>query len=223
LLTSPDADVAEDRMVTVVGSYSATAPITPAARWVMQMVAFRTPATPDTTPPTAPSSLTATPSSNQIILNWNASTDNVGVAGYRVERCQGSGCTNFAQLATPTVTTYTDTGLVLGTYSYRLLAFDAAGNLSSYSNVATAVISDTTPPTAPTNLTATVTGGNVALSWTASTDNVGVTGYQLERCQGTNCTNFAQIAVPTGTRTTTPAWRRGATATACALRMRRAI
>jgi hypothetical protein len=42
LLTQPDGDIAEDRMVTATGSYSATAPITPANPWIMQLVAFRT-------------------------------------------------------------------------------------------------------------------------------------------------------------------------------------
>ena len=47
---------------------------------------------PDTQPPTAPTGLTATAvSATQINLNWTASTDNVGVTGYRVERCQGAG------------------------------------------------------------------------------------------------------------------------------------
>jgi len=41
---------------------------------------------------------------------------------------------------------------------------------------------DTTPPTAPANLTATaVSSGQVNLAWTASTDNVGVTGYNVYR------------------------------------------
>ena len=43
LLTSPDGDIAEDRMVSATGSYSATAPIRPSGHWIMQMVAFRTP------------------------------------------------------------------------------------------------------------------------------------------------------------------------------------
>jgi len=42
ILTSPDGDIAEDRMVTATGSYSATAPVSPSGRWIMQMVAFRT-------------------------------------------------------------------------------------------------------------------------------------------------------------------------------------
>ena len=66
-----------------------------------------------------------------------------------MERCQGAGCTSFAQIATPTATTYSDTGLAAGSYSYRVRATDAAGNLSPYSNVASATIPDTQPPTAP--------------------------------------------------------------------------
>ena len=41
LLTSPDADIAEDEMVGAVGSYSATAPLSVSGAWIMQMVAFR--------------------------------------------------------------------------------------------------------------------------------------------------------------------------------------
>ena len=94
----------------------------------------------DTQAPTAPSGLGATAASSaQINLSWTASTDNVGVTGYRVERCQGAGCTSFAQIATPAGTTYSDAGLTAGTsYSYRVRATDAAGNLSGYSNVASA-------------------------------------------------------------------------------------
>jgi chitodextrinase len=94
----------------------------------------------DTSAPTAPTNLSATAmSAAQINLSWSASTDNVGVTGYRVERCQGAGCGNFAQIATPTLTSFGDTGLSAGTsYSYRVRANDAAGNLSGYSNVASA-------------------------------------------------------------------------------------
>jgi fibronectin type 3 domain-containing protein/azurin len=166
--------------------------------------------TPDTTPPTAPTGLGATAASaSQINLSWTASTDNVGVTGYQVERCQNAGCSNFAQVATPTGTTFQDTGLLASTpYSYRVRAVDAAANPSGYSNTASATTStppppDTTPPSAPSNLTATAIGaGQINLGWTASTDNVGVTGYRVERCAGAGCSNFAQIAAPTGTGTT---------------------
>jgi len=82
-------------------------------------------------------------------------------------------------------------------YSYRLRATDAAGNLSSYSNIASATTLptvDTSPPTAPTGLSTSVfSSSQIVLGWTPSTDNVGVTAYLMERCQGLNCTAFNQI------------------------------
>jgi glucose/arabinose dehydrogenase/chitodextrinase len=94
----------------------------------------------DTQPPTAPTNMTATAAgSGQINLAWTAATDNVGVTGYRVERCQGAGCSNFSQIATPGGTSFNDTGLSASTsYSYRVRAVDAAINLGPYSNTATA-------------------------------------------------------------------------------------
>jgi YD repeat-containing protein len=204
-LTSHD-DIFEDEIVSTTGSYSATAPQDTSGWYVMQMAAFKATATGgDTQPPTAPTGLGATVASSTLInLSWTASTDNVGVTGYRVERCQGASCSSFAQISSPTTTSYSDTGLTASTsYSYRVRATDAAGNLSSYSSTVSGTTQsapDTTPPTAPTALGATVVSSSqVNLSWTASTDNVGVTGYRVERCQGASCTSFAQIGTPTTT------------------------
>jgi DNA-binding protein YbaB len=202
MITVPDGDIAEDRLVAATGTYTAAATLNAPGQWIMQMVAFKASSGSggDTTPPTAPSSLGATAASaSQINLSWTASTDNVGVTGYMVERCQGAGCTSFVQIATPTTTAYTDTGLLGSTsYSYRVRATDAAGNLSGYSNAATTTtLADTTPPTAPSNLTTTpASSSQINLSWTASTDNVGVTNYLVERCQGASCSNFAQVSAP---------------------------
>lgn len=152
---------------------------------------------PDTTPPTAPTNLTTTVvSPAQINLSWTASTDNVGVTGYKVERCQGNSCANFSQIATPTATTYNDTGLTGSTsYSYRVRASDAAGNLSSYSASSTA----TTPAptfTAPANLSATAASSTqINLTWTAGSETGGtISQYLVERCQGAGCSSFAQVA-----------------------------
>ena len=163
-----------------------------------------TPAAVDTTAPTAPTGLTVTSvAPTQVDLGWTASTDNVGVTGYRVERCQGSGCTGFAEIGTPAGISFSDTGRTASTvYRYRVRAVDAAGNLSAYSSIVTATtpaVPDNTPPTAPTGLTATAAGGTVNLSWTAATDNVGVAGYRVERCVGSGCSGFGEIASPTGT------------------------
>jgi len=95
---------------------------------------------PDTQAPTAPTGLAAVArTGGQMNLMWMAATDDVGVTGYLVERCQGSGCTAFAQIAAVNGTSFNDTGLSLNTsYSYRVRATDAAGNLGLYSNVASA-------------------------------------------------------------------------------------
>ncbi|OGP09762.1 MAG: hypothetical protein A3G39_03610 [Deltaproteobacteria bacterium RIFCSPLOWO2_12_FULL_43_16] len=152
----------------------------------------------DIEPPTAPSGLSAMAASeSQINLSWTPSTDNVGVAEYRIERCAGSGCTNFTEIATSPTTSYSNTGLVMGIYSYRVRAYDAAGNTSGYSNTASYTL-DTQAPTAPTNLTATaVSNSRIDLTWTASTDNLGVDGYYIERCMGSTCTNFIFIGIST--------------------------
>src|SRR5262245_16620256 len=64
----------------------------------------------DTQAPTAPAGLSATTvSASQSNLVWSASSDNVGVSAYLIERCQGNPCSDFTQIATSTATTYADT------------------------------------------------------------------------------------------------------------------
>ena len=94
-----------------------------------------TPAPPDTTPPSAPGTLTASAfSSTQIDLAWQPATDDSGtVAQYLIERCSGSPCT-FAQIATVggATTSYSNTGLSPSTaYSYRVRAQDGAPSPTS--------------------------------------------------------------------------------------------
>jgi hypothetical protein len=90
-------------------------------------------------------------SGTQINLAWTGATDTVGVTAYRVERCQGAGCTTFVEIGTATVTTYNNTGLADSTtYCYRVRAQDAAGNLGPYSN--TKQIATPAPPPPGTGL-----------------------------------------------------------------------
>ncbi len=146
------------------------------------------------TPPAAPSSLTATAvSSSQINLSW---ADNSSEVGFKIERCTGAGCSNFAQIATvgANVTSYANTGLTASTsYSYRVRAYNLTGD-SDYSNTASAVTQAAPAlPAAPTNLTATpVSKSQINLTWTDNANNE--TGFRIERCKGSTCTNFAQIA-----------------------------
>src|SRR5437763_14313640 len=104
---------------------------------------------PDTTPPSVHKGLTASAvSSSQINLSWTASSDNVGVSGYRVYR-------NGTQIATTSATSFANTGLSPSTtYSYTVAAYDAAGNLSAQSSSASATTPappDTTPPAVTIN------------------------------------------------------------------------
>ncbi len=131
--------------------------------------------------PSTPAGLSASAvSSSQINLSWSASTDNVGVTGYRVYRAG----TLLATLGA--VTTYQNTGLTPSTsFSYTVLAIDAAGNASTQSAPASATTQaapDTTAPSVPGGLTAVAASSSqIKLSWSASTDNVGVTGYKVFR------------------------------------------
>jgi hypothetical protein len=157
IITYPDGDLLEDRVVSATGSYHATATLSGGGGWVMQLVAFK--AAGAAPAPSAPSNLGATViSSAQLNLAWTASTEVGGtISSYLVERCQGAGCVSFAQVGTATATNFSDTGLANGTsYSYRVRAKDTANNVGPYSNVASATttVSGVPTPTAPGNLTA---------------------------------------------------------------------
>jgi chitodextrinase len=115
---------------------------------------------------------------------WVPSTDDVGVNEYRVLR-------DGAQIASVTGTSFSDVTVSPSTtYSYAVQAADAAGNVSPASAAAIAATpalppppapADETAPTTPTGLTASPTSTSVALSWTASTDAVGVQQYVVYR------------------------------------------
>ena len=136
----------------------------------------------DLQPPTAPSGFTqVATSTDSVVLAWAASSDNVGVVEYGVNR-------NLQRVATPTQPTVTLTGLSCGsTYEYAIDAADAAGNRSP---LATAYVqtapcpspSDTISPSTPSGLAASnITETGLTLNWNASSDNVGVTGYDVYR------------------------------------------
>ncbi len=87
----------------------------------------------DTSAPSVPGGVTATDGQGRVALGWNASTDNVGVTRYTVHRSATAGFTPSAanRVATVTGTSWTDTPLAVGTYRYRVVAEDAAGNASA--------------------------------------------------------------------------------------------
>lgn len=134
----------------------------------------------DTQPPSAPgqpacSAVTAT----GLTLTWGASSDDVGVVAYDIYH-DGNKIGEAAGNATSKALS----GLQPG-FEYRLSVFgrDAAGNVSTSSPQAvctTSPSSDGQPPAAPSGFTtANIAGSSVDTSWSASTDNVGVTGYEV--------------------------------------------
>lgn len=150
----------------------------------------------DTAAPTVPAAPIASATTNsQTTLTWAASADNVGVTGYEVYR-------GGILLTTVTSPTFTNTGLSPATtYSYAIKARDAAGNVSAASGptaVTTAATADTTPPSTPgTPAASGTTGAQTTLTWTASTDSVGVAGYVVYR----NGVLIATVTSPTFTDT----------------------
>lgn len=137
----------------------------------------------DSTPPTQPTGLSSyTGIGSDVLpyvgLRWTASTDNIGVAAYDIYR-------NGALVGSTTSTAYIDHGLAYSTaYKYYVVARDAAGNKSqpSITISATTPAVDTQAPSAPTQLSAqSPSQTQVNLSWKASTDNVGIKGYNIYR------------------------------------------
>jgi lysophospholipase L1-like esterase len=159
----------------------------------------------DIAPPTVPTGLMATVSCTlTVTLKWTASTDNVGVTGYDVYRASNGGA--FTSVGTTTTTSFTQP--LSGLSRYEVRARDAAGNTSAFTAPVNALPPpcptsppppDTQPPTTPGTPSSSVTCGSVTLSWTASTDNTGVTGYEVWRAPGTTGGTFVSV----GTSTTT--------------------
>lgn len=132
----------------------------------------------DITPPSVPDNIRETAQTiTSVTLAWDASTDDVGVAGYHVYR-------NGSLVGTIGGTTFTDTGLsVSSSYTYTVNAYDASSNASSQSAPFSASSSnDTTPPTIPANVhTTSLLDTSIALAWDTSTDDVAVSGYKIYR------------------------------------------
>ncbi|GGK72589.1 LamG-like jellyroll fold domain-containing protein [Rufibacter glacialis] len=128
---------------------------------------------PDTTPPTAPTNLSATATDFTAALIWSPSTDRMGVIGYQV--FQGERLLELVQ----------ETGFVVTDlqaaqkYRFTVIAIDKAGNASLPATLEVTT-PDTQAPTAPAALTGVrTTKHRINLTWQPASDNVAVLGYQV--------------------------------------------
>jgi hypothetical protein len=159
--------VMASKEVTSAGTYNVTWTETPDQGAHLWLIAVQA-GDPDTTPPSVPGNLVANAvSASQINLTWDASTDNVGVTGYKVYR-------NDVLIASPVVTSFNDSGLAASTtYTYTVKAVDGEDNESAISAPAqaTTFAGDTTPPvvsvTGPTGVLA---AGTTSASLTVTTN-----------------------------------------------------
>ncbi len=228
MITSPDGDIAEDRIVTTTGTYSATAPLSSSGYWVMQLVGFKSATGSDTTLPTvsitAPTAgATYTTTTSPLALGGSAA-DNVGVTQVSWSNNRGG-----SGIATGTAT-WSAAGIVLqpGTNVLTVTARDAASNLATATLTVTYTAPDTTLPTiaitSPTAAAAYTTNTSpLALGGTAS-DNVAVTQVTWSNdrggsgtATGTGSWSVSAIALLPGTNVLTVTARDAANNSATAV------
>lgn len=148
---------------------------------VSDPTSFTTKTAPDNEAPTAPGGVAVSSiTDNSAVVSWTASTDNVGVAGYNIYLND-----NKINALPVTELQFQLTGLAAETeYQVRIEAVDGAGNTSSSGSISFATealqTSDNEAPTVPSGVAVSgITESTAVVSWTESTDNVGVAGYNI--------------------------------------------
>ena len=203
--TNSTGDAKIDAFVWAKPPGEADGCIAPAGQFVPQraydLAIAAGPITPptDSQPPSVPGAPSVSVTASSVTLSWTGSTDNVGVSGYDIFRAPGSSGGAFTSVGTSPGTTFTNSGLSSNTtFRYQVRARDAAGNTSGFTASVVATTSgsttDTQPPTVPgLPIASGVTASSVNLSWSSSTDNVAVTGYDVFRATGASGGTFASV------------------------------
>lgn len=137
--------------------------------------------------------------SSQISLSWLAATDNVGVTGYEIYAAASG--SDYSLAGTSSSTSSIISGLSQSTlYLVKVRARDAVGNFGSDSDaiVLLTTPSDIHPPSDLVGMAASAVDFQALdLSWTAGTDDVGITSTNIEQCRGVDCTDFLLVAAVT--------------------------
>ena len=135
----------------------------------------------DIVPPSTPSGLTRTITGNSAFFDWNDATDaDSGVKQYEFQVDNNSDFSSNEKSGISATSNATATGLADGNYFWRVRTQDNSGNYSAWTNGSNFMV-DVTAPSAPASLTPVVTGNNVVLNWSDSTDTTsGVKNYLLQ-------------------------------------------
>jgi hypothetical protein len=179
LLTRPNGNIAEDRMVTVKGSYRATAPLNFASPWIMQLVAFRTPRRLRGDLMAFPASLNfgtvnVKSSASQTVSIRNTGTTSVTVSGVSVSGSEFS----LSSVTTPFVLAPDGSRQLTVTFSPTVTG-DASGEIIVTSNA-----TDPTLSIALSGIGVTGVKHSVTLTWNASKSQV--VGYNAYRSSSPN-------------------------------------
>lgn len=179
-------------------------------QWTYLTVSRYTPTGVQDAAPATPGNLTATAWPDAVEIDFvDAASNEFWV---EIERCAGSGCSNFAKIGQTTgadSTGFLDEAVAAGTtYAYRARAVGFMGP-SAYSNTSIVTVPSSggsvappagSAPAAPGNLSAAPSGSSVALAWTDNANNE--SQFSIERCEGAGCSAFAEVGVAGIDRTT---------------------
>jgi hypothetical protein len=176
---------------------------------------------PDSTPPSTPTGLTATASSfSTMSITWASSTDTggPGLSGYNIYRCAGASCTPSTLVGTSTTASYGDSGLAASTtYTYAVAAYDTLGLASAKSSPAGATTQSNSAPTINSfaaNPTSIFAGQSSKLSWSvANATSLSVSGVGTV----TNTTSTSVSPAASTTYTLTASNTNGATTAQAAI------
>lgn len=155
---------------------------------------------PDMIEPSAPSSLTVELSGPYASVSWTPSIDNMGVAGYKLDRRE-FGVSDWSPVGTSNEPRFDDLIAPIDqnkTLEYRVSAYDQAGNFSDPSSSLAVFVPDSTGPNKPGGVMVVPTLHDLYLDWDTSSDNVGVAGYSVERSSDGGA-EWQEVATTTAT------------------------
>ena len=198
LMTTPDGDIAEDRMLTAAGSYSASAPVSPSGAWIMQMVAFRTPSG-GTVPPAVSS---VSPNSGSTAGGTAVTITGTNFAAGATVTFGGTATTNVIAVNSTTITATTPAGSA-GAVTVTVTVSGQSGSLTSGFTYVTSLAGS--PTVAGVSPNSGSTAGGTAVTITGTNFAAGATAT----FGGTAATK-AVVVSGTQITATTPAGRAGA-------------